>query len=202
MKIYINEKPILLLDEENAAKAPKTEQTLSVVYRGNVKLFHQVVDIFEKKNNYDSAVIVGKDAEQLIKDFRGIFKNISAAGGIVFNDEEKILAIFRRGHWDLPKGKIDSGESESEAAMREVREETGINDLHLIRPVGITYHIYTQNKKRILKPTHWFAMRTRDAVLIPQTEEDIESAEWLSKAELLQENRVIYRNITEILGML
>ena len=202
MKIYINEKPILLLDQETASKVPKTPQSLFVVYRGNVKLFHQIVDTFEKKNNYDSAIISGVDKEKMINDFCGIFKTIAAAGGIVFNQEDKILAIFRRGYWDLPKGKIDSGESESKAAIREVKEETGVENLQLVGPVGTTYHIYTQNKKRILKPTYWFRMRTTDKILIPQTEEDIEAAEWLSKSELLEKDRVIYRNIVEILGML
>ena len=199
MKIYINEKPILLLNEERAAREPKSANTLVLIYRGNVKLFHQVVDTFEKKNHYDAAIIVGRDQEKLISDFKGIFKIVAAAGGIVFNDEQKILAIFRRGHWDLPKGKIEEGESISDAAIREVVEETGIANVTLVGEVGATYHIYTQNKKRILKPTHWFAMRSTATEIIPQTTEDIELAEWLSKSELLEKDRPIYRNIVEVL---
>ncbi|MFZ4544904.1 MAG: NUDIX hydrolase [Saprospiraceae bacterium] len=201
MKIFINEKPIHLISSEKAKTFPKTAHTLSVIYRGNIKLFHQIVDTFEKKNNYDAAIIHANDIEQLTKDFLGIFKIIGAAGGVVFNQDNKILSIFRRGYWDLPKGKIDKGESEPEAALREVSEETGIKTLVLGHLIGTTYHIYTQDKRRILKPTYWFSMKTNETELIPQTEEDIETAVWLSKEELLQKDRVIYRNIVEILNM-
>jgi 8-oxo-dGTP pyrophosphatase MutT (NUDIX family) len=51
---------------------------------------------------------------------------IKAGGGIVVNEQNEVLLIYRRGKWDLPKGKLDDGETIEECALREVKEETGL----------------------------------------------------------------------------
>lgn len=103
------------------------------------------------------------------------FEPITAAGGVVLDRQGKILWIFRRGKWDLPKGKADEGETAEQTAVREVREECGIQHLRVIRHLGDTYHIYPINKgkKAVFKTTHWFLMETHDTVFTPQTEEEI-----------------------------
>ena len=55
-------------------------------------------------------------------DFCSNYKIIEAAGGLVFNDKNKILMIFRNGKWDLPKGKLEIGEQIQDGAIREVKE--------------------------------------------------------------------------------
>lgn len=117
--------------------------------------------------------------------FAALFKLSVAAGGVVRNPAGKILVIFRRGKWDLPKGKLDYDETPEHAAVREVMEECGLEEVQLGIPVTVTYHTYSEKKKRILKKTHWYEMTTAHAgPLVPQVEEDIEKAEWMTNEEV------------------
>lgn len=199
MKIYINEKPIILAATADVAQMPKSGKTLLGIYRGKVKLLHQFIDTFEKNNPYDGAIISADDKAQLMEDFQGLFKIVSAAGGVVHNPQGEILMIYRRGSWDLPKGKIDKGEATDAAAVREVCEETGIQNVDIRDFITTTYHTYEQKGKRILKPTYWYNMQTTDTQLIPQTEEDIEQAVWMSRDTFFAEARPIYDNILIVL---
>jgi 8-oxo-dGTP pyrophosphatase MutT (NUDIX family) len=107
---------------------------------------------------------------------------IEAAGGLVFNEKNELLMIFRRGFWDLPKGKVDEGESLEECAVREVQEETGLQNIKLGEFLNTTYHTYTLNNQSILKPSHWYKMKHLGNELpIPQTEEDISEIKWVTK---------------------
>ena len=93
-----------------------------------------------------------------MKDDNRIF--IQAGGGLVENEQREVLFIFRRGKWDLPKGKLDRGETLEQCAIREVEEETGVGQLQLIRFLLITEHEYVERGKKILKETHWWLMKT------------------------------------------
>ncbi|MFZ5429702.1 MAG: NUDIX hydrolase [Bacteroidota bacterium] len=121
--------------------------------------------------------------------FRDLFTEIPAAGGVV-RSVEGYLFIYRRGRWDLPKGKIDPGETPEEAALREVREETGLRMLNLVKPLPCTWHIYPNpqaggTEKRILKRTYWFLMEaTGGQPLIPEAGEDITEARWIKSEHL------------------
>ncbi len=128
---------------------------------------------------------------------------IIAAGGLVINEKKELLMIFRRGKWDLPKGKLDKGERPEECALREVKEETGIMNLELGNSAGLTYHKYfdTHLHKDVLKETHWFAMKANSsAKLIPQAEEDIEQIVWADENKLKECLKNTYPNIIEIIG--
>lgn len=113
------------------------------------------------------------------------FKEIDASGGLVVNEKKELLAIRRLGFWDLPKGKIEKGETPEEAGIREVREETGISSLSLEKSIGESFHIYKSpyHKNRwVLKKTFWFLMSSNSKEdLVPQTKEDITEAIWVSK---------------------
>ena len=107
---------------------------------------------------------------------------VEAAGGYVLRAGKKepdVLMIYRRGKWDLPKGKMDLGESEAECALREVREEVGISKLTLERSLGTTIHGYERKGKYKIKTTHWYAMHTPETSFVPQEEEDIEAVDWM-----------------------
>jgi 8-oxo-dGTP pyrophosphatase MutT (NUDIX family) len=124
---------------------------------------------------------------------------IVAAGGIVANDEKKILFQFRRGKWDLPKGKLEDGEAIEECAVREVEEETGLQKVQLGELVGTTYHVYAENGNDIEKETYWYAMKVSgEQRLVPQVEEDITELRWVSENELQEYLSNTYQNIEEI----
>ena len=113
---------------------------------------------------------------------------IIAAGGIVMNPNKEILWIFRRGFWDLPKGKLDPNETIEACAIREVMEETGISHLVLGKLILTTTHQYHDKylNKEVEKTTYWYAMTTdtlQDGT--PQTEEDIEAIAWVKQADMV-----------------
>lgn len=123
---------------------------------------------------------------------------IKAGGGVVVNPEGEILMIFRRKCWDLPKGKLDKGETIEECALREVREECGVQNLALGQFICTTRHEYQERGTQIIKETSWFEMQG-SGKLTPQTEEDIESARWVvpSEVETLLKNS--YPTIQEVI---
>lgn len=124
------------------------------------------------------------DSEQLLRLFAAMFTFIEAAGGLVIDPENRLLFIHRLGFWDLPKGKIEKGEDPPAAALREVTEETGLNNLKIIKPLPSTYHIFERKGKLRLKQTYWFEMESStDGPLIPQIEEDIIEARWFKRED-------------------
>ena len=130
-------------------------------------------------------------------------KIIKAAGGIVLNPNKEILFIFRRGKWDLPKGKLDEGETMEECAVREVEEETGIREIIVHNFIGITSHEYFDKwvNEDVIKESHWYEMEIKTMQsLIPQTEEDIEDIKWVSMKELDTYLADSYVNIVEIIN--
>ncbi|MFT4155009.1 NUDIX hydrolase [Parafilimonas sp.] len=132
-------------------------------------------------------------------------KKITAAGGLVFNDKDELLMIFRRGKWDLPKGKLDEGETIEQCAVREVQEETGLQNVQLESFLGITHHSYFEPRihSDVFKETHWYKMHAAGVQkLVPQTEEDIEQIEWVDKKDFFQKLQNSYTNIVDIIGKL
>jgi 8-oxo-dGTP pyrophosphatase MutT (NUDIX family) len=76
-----------------------------------------------------------------------------SAGGIVLNPEGKIALVEQHGNtWSYPKGGIEEGESELDAAKREIEEEAGISDLTLVRELG-TYERYSIAKDGVSELT-------------------------------------------------
>jgi 8-oxo-dGTP pyrophosphatase MutT (NUDIX family) len=128
------------------------------------------------------------------------FKKIVAAGGLVINANGHLLMIFRRGKWDLPKGKLENNEPVELCAERETKEETGLADLALQRFLVTTYHTYTEKKELILKETHWYLYNTPGVPpLTPQTEEDITKAEWIDPSNLSNYTSNSFRLIVDVL---
>ncbi len=127
-------------------------------------------------------------------------KIVYAAGGLVINEKNEILFMFRRKVWDLPKGKVDPGESNEEAAIREVAEETGLKQIVLHEPIVNTHHTYEEKGKMIRKQTHWFRM-TGDSTekLVPETGEGIAELKWIGGSGLQEVLDNTYPNIIEVL---
>ena len=185
--IYFDEKPVFLCDEItkeiNEFKTHPDAVFIDEVSTAAINsLLHEI-----KKPEFHAGIIYGNDLEKLKSVFFKHFIVIKAGGGIVKNEDEEILLIFRRNKWDLPKGKLDENETIEACAIREVQEETGLEKLIIERPAGISYHTYTQFGKHFLKESHWFEMKANGKEpLIPQTEEDITEIKWVNPKEITE----------------
>lgn len=145
----------------------------------------------------------GYGADAMFNDFSALHTNIEAAGGVVKNIKSEHLLIRRFGIWDLPKGKVETGETVLEAALREVCEETGLHDVNATTPLPGTYHIYHRKGRWHLKKTLWFKMETCDEFpLVPQTDEDISEAVWMDKPSAFLALSESYRSLFDTLGHL
>ena len=129
------------------------------------------------------------------------FVLIEAAGGIV-EKGKKALYIHRLGYWDLPKGKLEKGETIEEGALREVFEECNV-EAEVVQHLVNTYHIYKYKKRYVLKRTYWYQMKViGEPELKPQTEEAIDDVQWFSKKKaksLVYPNT--YRSLKELLDV-
>lgn len=170
-KVFINEKRLTF------SKTP-SDTHRSLGYEG-IATLEIAIDLLEN-TSCPNITVYGENPELLFNEFSSLYKQIEAAGGIVRNQKKEILFIFRLGKWDLPKGKIEKGESIREAAIREIEEETGLHDLEISSKAATTYHTYTErNGTKVLKITHWFHMISHGSEApTPQIEEGITEATW------------------------
>lgn len=192
-KVFVNEKKLTL------SKYPEDIEK-NLRFEGFATL-EIAVDLLENTSCPEMNVY-GENIEEIWEDFTHMFKVIEAAGGLVKNKNNELLFIRRMGKWDLPKGKIEKGESLEQAALREVEEETGLKELILEEFLNNTFHIYTErNGEKILKTTYWFKMTyVGNSQPIPQKEEGISEVCW--KNEEMIKNEVIrmtFENIRLIL---
>lgn len=182
-KVFINEKKLSINN------SPTTVEK-NIVFDGLTTL-EIAVDLLENTSTPEIN-IYGENPNEIWKEFSKIFKIVHAAGGIVINNNEKVLFIYRLGRWDLPKGKLEPNEKLEHAALREVEEETGLKDLILEQFVNTTYHIYKEKRDgkdlKILKTTHWFKMKyIGNEIPKPQIEEGITNVDWKSFDEIKSE---------------
>ena len=202
-KIYFGDHPLYLTDELDKEMNEIMHHDDGVYMdelspSGIKSMIHEM-----KLPHHHAGVFFHKDLEALRKAFWKNFKVIVAAGGIVKNEKEKILMIFRRGKWDLPKGKLDPGESIESCAVREVEEETGVQNTKLISLYTTTYHVYDEYGKHILKESHWFHMSSPgEQKLIPQEEEQITAIEWTDAKRRKQLLPQSYPLVKELLSSL
>jgi 8-oxo-dGTP pyrophosphatase MutT (NUDIX family) len=143
---------------------------------------------------YQSIMMVTENEEPVEEAIKQHYVVVKAAGGVVFKDK-KILLMRRNLKWDLPKGKLDSGEKSQIAAVREIEEETGVK-AKIIMKICTTWHAYTQNEKNYIKRTKWYLLEsTDDSKLKPQAEEGITELKWADNAEVRQAMTDTYTSI-------
>ena len=127
------------------------------------------------------------------------FREVDAAGGLVSNRRGDYLLIQRGGLWDLPKGHREPGEDIAVTALREVQEETGVDQLELRDLICVTDHCYLRDGIWHLKHTWWYDMLYTDPVdLTPQREEDISRAAWVARSSLPPFLKNTYPSIQEV----
>lgn len=130
---------------------------------------------------------------------------VQAAGGVILRAAAlapEVLLIHRRGCWDLPKGKCKPGEAVEACALREVAEELGIppEALRLLTLLGHTVHAYPLDGHYAVKVTCWFLMETTAETFVPQPEEGIVAAAWVSMAQA--QKQVGYATLEAVLAAL
>lgn len=182
-KVFYNNRSIIMTDKINLISLKSGDD----YYEFNCeKEFLTKIIEFEKDNTLRDLYIYTKDSlETLFKIFSKRLFYVSAAGGVVRNEKNQILFIYRFHRWDLPKGHVEKDEALDDAAYREVIEETGVNNLTLTRKIDSTFHVYTLEGKLCMKETHWYEMHCSDSSeLHPQTSEAIEIAKWVNVSEL------------------
>jgi 8-oxo-dGTP pyrophosphatase MutT (NUDIX family) len=197
ISVYIREKPVYLTD----SKAHFDKEIEILDYDIYPDKLSNLIEAFETESTEaNAALIYSSNLKKLFSDFCQFYKIIEAAGGLVFNEDNKVLAILRNAIWDLPKGKVEKGESFDAAALREVEEECGLKKIKLIKFLTKTYHTYfdTRKNRSVLKISHWYEMKSKSEQLIPQVEEGIEQAVWIALNEL-KAKKPIYNNILLIL---
>jgi 8-oxo-dGTP pyrophosphatase MutT (NUDIX family) len=199
-KININENILYLLATDEVDQIGFSKNSLIAPYSGKTKMLLSYIDMMEKTHRFDQLVLHYHDVRKMKTEFESLFTVIRASGGVVEDENEKVLMIFRRGYWDLPKGKIENGENKRQAAIREVMEETGVKKITLLEKITTTRHCYRlRNKTRILKKTYWYAMKAPNQKLVPQTGEDIEKAIWTDPNKIIKKNQPIFSNIVDVL---
>ncbi|MCF2218270.1 NUDIX domain-containing protein [Chryseobacterium sp. PS-8] len=179
-KVFVNEKKLLL-----SKQSENLEKTLGYE---NVTSLEIALDLLENTSVKELNVF-GENIDEIWSEFQKLFRIIEAAGGIVNNSAGEILFIKRLGKWDLPKGKMEKGESREESAVREIEEETGLTNVELVKFINTTYHIYVErNGDKVLKCTHWFEMNFYgEDTSKPQIEEGITEVAWKNAAQIEDE---------------
>lgn len=200
-KIKIDDYKIFLADSLEACNVftVKGQKALSMVYKSNKK----ILKLFSKKEQtfVDNIIIYHNDFEFLKESFLNSFVKIIAAGGLVVNEFDEILFIFRNGKWDLPKGKLEENELLDIAAIREVEEETGISVNKIQRPLKITYHTYKSQAGIVLKENHWYLMfAEKTNKFVPQEIEGITKVEWVKIEDLDQVLNNSYSSIQMVIS--
>lgn len=187
-KVFVNDSPLILTNR------------LSETVNGNYFLLNgtAIKDAINAlmKNKLDEAFIYHPNNEEILKKFTKKIPLVVAAGGIVTNKAGRVLFIYRNGKWDLPKGKLDKGETLEECAIREVMEETGVTDLNIENFLRTTYHVFKRNGKYKLKEVHWYAMTTTyDGILKGEKKEGIVKVKWKGPRKIKKALENSYTNI-------
>ena len=160
---------------------------------------HSLVEMVEVSESLHRVCIPSADPEDTYRKICAEFLEVNAGGGLVSNRRGDYLLISRNGLWDLPKGHQDPGEDIAVTALREVQDETGIEDLELRDLICITDHCYRRDGIWHLKHTWWYDMLYTDPTdLTPQTEEDITKAAWVAKSSLPPYLLNTYPSIQEV----
>ena len=156
------------------------------------------VSKFNKLNKFNFNCITTNPLKS-IKSWYSDCKFVEASGGIVIR-KKNYLWIYRNGIWDFPKGKLEYIEDFETAALREVKEECGLDSsLKIEKLIYISFHTYTENSKKILKRTHWYEMSYSGSEnVFPQAEEGIEKVEWLSFKESILMSNESFKSIKEV----
>ncbi len=195
-RIYFEKRCIIICPPSEAALSDPNAVVFQLADRFGI---HDLINMFEKSDSLLRVYIPTSDVDQTYQKICSEFVQVNAGGGLVSNRRGDYLLIKRNGLWDLPKGHQEAGETIQTCALREVQEETGVNDLALRELICVTDHCYRRNGLWHLKHTWWFDMLYNAPTdLTPQREEDISKAAWVAKSSLPPYLQNTYPSIVEV----
>jgi 8-oxo-dGTP pyrophosphatase MutT (NUDIX family) len=190
-KVFVKEVAIIVTSDKDSYPDYEVFSLKSVNLKSLVKKIN--------KGKVVKPLLYSKNPKKLLRRLHKKLPLVLAGGGMVINEKNQYLFIYRNGKWDLPKGKAEKKESIEQTSIREVKEETGVENLSITRYLGHTYHIFSRNKKLRLKLTHWYAMETDfTGNLHPESKEGIEQAVWLDREDAQNALKSSYANIREL----
>ncbi len=197
-KVFINERAITLTDKYEDYKS--NYDCLFLNYEGANEALFDSVELLSSSDVVSELCVYTNDLDKLWTNFKERYKMIEAAGGIVVKDG-KVLLIMKNAHWDLPKGKIDGTESLEDAAIREVSEECGLKELSIDESLDVTYYIYKEGEKEVLKKTQWFKMSSAtDGPLQGDAKEGITDVQWASSDDWAEKSKASYPSVINLLS--
>jgi 8-oxo-dGTP pyrophosphatase MutT (NUDIX family) len=191
-KVFIENVPIYFTE--------KNEKEKSAINISADQLIHidDILPLIRSKEHDQNIFIVCNSVQDEVDRLFRDFEKIEAAGGIV-QRKKRLLFIKRNGFWDIPKGKLETGEDIEQCAIREIEEECGISGPEIIGDLGVTYHTYLYHGIPTIKKTYWFFLRYKGPKnLTPQTEEGIEKCKWIKKKELKKVRENTFASINEV----
>lgn len=186
ISVYVGDFKVVFVE----TNSPKVKTDLSTLARNVKGTF---------VNKHEEMPIEVSDLDKEFAIFCKEFKVIEAGGGLIRNDQEQYLFIYRNGKWDLPKGKLDKKEKPEEGAVRECKEECGLKNISLKDFLMHSYHIYPYKGQWALKKTWWYNMHSNETQLVPQIEENITRVEWKGLEDMKQVVKNTYSNIKDVL---
>ena len=195
-KIYFERRLIIICSPgEQALSDPNA---VEFHFGENVNI-HTLVAMFEASQSLSRIYIPTDNTGWMYRRVCAEFREVDDAGGLVSNRRGDYLLIQRSGLWDLPKGHREAGEDIRVTALREVQEETGVDQLELRDLICVTDHCYLRDGIWHLKHTWWYDMLYTDPVnLTPQREEDITRAAWVARSSLPPYLKNTYPSIQEV----
>jgi len=203
IKVYFDNKPLFLCDAIDTVVEPYIHHDDAIfIDELNSHTIKTIIHEMQQPQVH-AGVFFHPDIEVLKQAFFKKFTLVAAAGGLVQNEKKEYLLIFRKGKWDLPKGKLDKGEKLEDCAVREVEEETGLKEVKLIKPLCVTYHTYHEGARFILKDSHWYTMKVKGPQqLVPQIAEEIHEIRWVKKAEMTEYVKDAFPSVADVLQMI
>lgn len=195
-KVFIDNTPLYIVESQ-----AETKKNAVYIYTENIKDIKAAVFMWAKKVKNACPIYIVTQTPELI--YAKLFENfdfIEAAGGIVKN-EKGYLFIKRNGSWDIPKGKLDKGESPETGAVREIEEECGIIGPIIERLIDVTYHTYKLKNRPKIKKTYWYELvYTGNEELVAQAEEGITKAKWATLSDLKKIKENTFGSILDVMN--
>ncbi|WP_243643688.1 NUDIX hydrolase [Tenacibaculum sp. M341] len=191
-KVFVNDRPIIFTSSSKKAEDYKFLHSKNIL----------IADVIEKVKVGDlrGAYIYTPNLNTAWQQFCQDYNLLSAGGGLVVNKKKEILFIYRSNKWDLPKGRAEGNESIEAAAMREVREECGVDDLEIQNFLLKTYHLFYEKKQQRLKEVYWFLMHTNyKGKPRPLLKEGIKKAVFKKEEEITEALLNTYTNVKSVI---